>query len=88
MSEKGTLTDEISTHATTLAGLAYLEHPEEVLGARLELGGRHAHVRRVRVGGAEALRAEHQVHRRLELSLRDEDLQTRNNFHWGSRAMA
>ena len=59
--------------------LTYLEHPEQVLRARLELRGRHAHVRRVRVGGAEALRAEHQVHRRLEFPLSDEDLQPQNN---------
>ena len=64
--------------AAPIQGSAYLEHPEQVLGARLQLGGRHSHVRRVRVGGAEALRAEHQVHRRLELPLSDEDLQPRN----------
>ena len=50
-----------------------------MLGARLELRGRHAHVRRVRVGGAEALRAKHQVDRRLKLPLSNEDLQPQNN---------
>ena len=61
-------------------GRPHLKHSEQVPRARLQLRGRLAHVRRVRVGCAEILRAEDEAHRRLEFPLSDE------NLRWGTRS--